>query len=108
MASRPSSRHASVLPDQLPDPVTFPWSVTIRDLDPMGHVNNATYLDVVDEALAADNGSLAGPRPPVRYQVEYLRPALPRAAVAVIHATVDGGIAWRFTDTEGQELVRAT
>jgi acyl-CoA thioesterase FadM len=92
----------------LPDPVIVPWSVSIRDLDPMGHVNNATYLDVIDEALAADRGVLAGPRPPVRYEVEYLRPALPRATVSVIHASDEGGgSSFRFTDADGQELARA-
>jgi acyl-CoA thioesterase FadM len=95
------------LPDDLPEPVAVPWSVSIRDLDPMGHVNNATYLDVIDEALAADRDVLAGPPPPVRYQVEYLRPALPRGTVSVIHAPDEGGSAFRFTDAQGQELVRA-
>jgi acyl-ACP thioesterase len=73
----------------------------------MGHVNNATYLDVMDEALAADREALAGPRPPVRYEVEYLRPALPRAVVSVAHGSDDGGTAFRFLDPDGQELVRA-
>jgi acyl-CoA thioesterase FadM len=96
-----------VLPHQPPDPIAVPWSVSIRDLDPMGHVNNATYLDVIDEALVTDTGALAGPPPPIRYQVEYLRPALPRVAVSVIHAADQDGTAFRFLDPAGQELVRA-
>jgi acyl-CoA thioesterase FadM len=85
----------------------YEWTVGIRDLDPMAHVNNATYLDVLDEALAADTGALAGPRPPARYQVEYLRPALPRATVSVVHWQADGNHLARFTDRAGEELIRA-
>ena len=73
----------------------------------MGHVNNATYLDVLDGALAADADALAGPRPPVRYQVEYLRPALPRAQVSVVRGAHGAAAAFRFLDTDSQELVRA-
>jgi acyl-CoA thioester hydrolase len=95
------------VPDDPPDPVTYPWRVSIRDLDPMGHVNNATYLDVMDEALAADRDALAGPRPPARYEIEYLRPALPRVVVSVVHGADGSGTAFRFLDADGQELVRA-
>jgi acyl-CoA thioesterase FadM len=95
------------LPDPPPDAVTRVWPVSIRDLDPMGHVNNATYLDVLDEALAADRDGLSGPRPPIRYQVEYLRPALPRTTLSVIHSDADGHVLARCLDAEAQELMRA-
>lgn len=96
------------LPEPPADAVSRAWSVGIRDLDPMRHVNNATYLDVLDEAVAADTGGLAGHRPPVRYQVEYLRPALPGHTVSVVRwsATDDGTLA-RCVDGDNQELVRA-
>jgi acyl-CoA thioesterase FadM len=87
--------------------VTYAWPVGIRDLDPMGHVNNATYLDVLDEALAADTGALTGARPPIRYQVEYHRAALPRREVSVVHWRTDGRVVVRFADPDGSELVRA-
>jgi acyl-ACP thioesterase len=73
----------------------------------MGHVNNATYLDVMDEALATDRELLSGPRPPARYEVEYLRPALPRAVVSVIHSPDGTGSAFRFLAPDGRELMRA-
>jgi acyl-CoA thioesterase FadM len=95
------------LPSATEDATTSPWPVSIRDLDPMGHVNNATYLDVIDETLAADSGAMAGPRPPVRYEVEYLRPALPRVTVSVVHVPDGGGRAFRFVEPDGQELARA-
>lgn len=95
------------LPEPPPDAVTHPWPVGIRDLDPMAHVNNATYLDVLDEALAMGAATLSGPRPPVRYEVEYLRPALPGRTVSVVHWGADGSTFARCSDPEGEELVRA-
>lgn len=95
------------LPETPPDAAAHSWHVSIRDLDPMGHVNNATYLDVLDEALAAMTGASAGPRPPIRYQLEYLRPALPGRTVALLHWRMEGGTVARFRDPDGEELVRA-
>lgn len=95
------------LPEAPPDAVTHAWRVSIRDLDPMAHVNNATYLDVLDETLAAGTGALAGPPPPVRYEVEYLRPALPGRMVSVAHWAIGADALARFRDDDGQELVRA-
>jgi acyl-ACP thioesterase len=88
------------------DPVVDPWTVGVRDLDPMAHVNNATYLDIMDEVLAGAAGTLIGPAPPVRYEVEYLRSAMPRSEVSVRHWA--DGTAWTFqlTDETDQELIR--
>jgi acyl-CoA thioesterase FadM len=85
---------------------TWDWHVGIRDLDPMAHVNNATYLDVLDEALGTDAGRRSGPPPPVRYELEYLRPALPGRTVSVIHWQADDGIMARFVES-GEDLARA-
>lgn len=95
------------LPESPADVRTHPWRVSDRDLDPMAHVNNATYLDVLDEALAAEADSLAGPHPPVRYQLEYLRPALPRTTVTVVSAADGHDIAARFLGADREELARA-
>lgn len=84
------------------------WDVRNRDLDPMAHVNNATYLDVIDEVLAASTGVLTGPQPPVRYEVEYLRPALPGSRVDILRGDDDGGASFAFRDPTGAELLRAT
>ncbi|MBX3031360.1 MAG: hypothetical protein KF809_14525 [Chloroflexi bacterium] len=96
-----------ILSEQPADAVARSWEVGVRDLDPMRHVNNATYLDQVDEALAASTGALTGPHPPVRYLVEYLRPALPHQIVTLGHWTVDGEAMVRFATPDGAELVRA-
>ena len=95
------------VPETPAEALSYPWQVGIRDLDPMHHVNNATYLDVLDEALAADTGAITGPRPPVRYQVEYLRPALPGGVVSVVHWDSDGHVLARCVDPDGQDLMRA-
>ncbi len=87
--------------------------VRLQDLDPMGHVNNAAYLDYLEETLHA-----AGPaaRPaisgtPRRIRLEYLAPAAEGAALlgeAWRDPTGDAeGWAWRLTDDEGRELARA-
>jgi acyl-ACP thioesterase len=72
----------------------------------MAHVNNATYLDILDEAIAAETGSLTGPRPPVRYELEYLRPALPRTQVSVIRWVASGQTVAVFR-VDDDELMRA-
>jgi acyl-CoA thioesterase FadM len=90
-----------------PDASVHAWRVSIRDLDPMAHVNNATYLDVLDEALAAGTGAPAGPPPPVRYEVEYLRPALPRTTASVVLWDEDGAVAVRYLGDDDGELARA-
>ncbi len=95
------------LPAAPADAVSHAWHVSIRDLDPMAHVNHATYLDVLDEALAAATGGLAGPAPPVAYQVEYLRPALPGRMLSVVHWAAGVETVARFLGPDGQELVRA-
>jgi acyl-CoA thioesterase FadM len=84
-----------------------------QDLDPMGHVNNAAYLDYLEEALAVA-GEEARPAisgTPRRIRLEYLAPAAPGSGlvgVAWLEA-VEGGPswAWRLTDDDGRELARA-
>ncbi len=50
-----------------------------QDLDPMGHVNNAAYLDYLEEALAVagDGARPAITGTPRRIRLEYLLPAAP-------------------------------
>ena len=85
-----------------------------QDIDPMGHVNNAAYLDYLEEALFA-----AGPAGedlthgiPRRIRLEYLAPASPgttlTGAVWAIAASRGSGPgwAWRLADDAGRELAR--
>jgi len=101
------------LPEAPADAVRHRSSVRLGDLDPMGHVNNAAYVDYLEEALA-----VAGPAAqplitgtPRRIRLEYLAPAAPGSELvgAAWPSEVDGvaGWAWRLTDDDGLELARA-
>ena len=80
----------------------------------MGHVNNAAYLDYLEEALFAAGpagaASPAGSRAGIR--LEYLAPASPGATLtgaawAVAASPGSGpGWAWRLEDGAGRELAR--
>ncbi len=50
-------------------------TVRSRDIDPMAHVNNSTYLDFMEEGLAATGGAADLVRVPRRYQLEYVTAA---------------------------------
>lgn len=81
-----------------------------QDLDPMGHVNNAAYLDYLEEvALGAggDAAAVLGDVPRV-LRIEYV---LPATAGAVLRgaAWLEGGeLRYRLIDADGRVLVRAT
>ena len=95
------------------DPVVVHAVVRPQDLDPMGHVNNAAYLDYLEEALIA-----AGPPAadaistiPRTVRLEYVTPA---AAAEGLTAAVwrdapgdPADWAWRLTGEGDRELARA-
>jgi acyl-CoA thioesterase FadM len=94
-----------------PGAVTLELVVRPQELDPMAHVNNAVYLDWVEEAIAAAASRLvapggtdaAAPAPPTapkglgaiprRYRLEYLAPASPGQLLGVT-AWRDGDAGW--------------
>jgi acyl-CoA thioesterase FadM len=86
-----------------------------QDLDPQAHVNNAAYLDYLEETLLASadpraRAAVAGM--PRRVRVEYQRPAGPGAALRGAAWPMDAepadrpAWAWRLTDDGGTELAR--
>jgi acyl-CoA thioesterase FadM len=85
-----------------------------RDLDPMGHVNNAAYADYLEEALdaAGETAAAAISGTPRRVRLEYLSPAGPGSGLVgeAWPGSIDGldGWAWRLSDGDGSELARAT
>jgi acyl-CoA thioesterase FadM len=89
-------------------------AVRPQDVDPVGHMNNAAYLDYLEEALlaAGDPAVAAVAALPRRIQIEYLLPAIPGVAVTgrswPLPAAPEGGSgwAWRLEDDEGHELAR--
>jgi acyl-CoA thioester hydrolase len=77
----------------------------LRELDPMGHLNNGVYLDWLDEAVAAAGGADDVRAAARRYRVEYLRAAGPGVALRSIAWRDGAGWAWRLVDDAG-DMVR--
>ncbi|CAN5784492.1 hypothetical protein BH23CHL7_BH23CHL7_24950 [soil metagenome] len=72
------------------------------ELDPMGHVNNAAYLDYLDEQLAQPATQAR------RYRVEFLLSAAAGMELLGRAWPNDRGWSYRLTDSDGRELLRAT
>lgn len=95
------------LPASPPAAVTRSFGVRPHELDPMDHVNNAVYLDWLEEsvvAATADRASLeALPRV---YRLEYAASAGPGATIDAVTWRDGGGWAHRQS-AGGIELLRA-
>jgi acyl-ACP thioesterase len=93
-----------------PPPEASRLAVRVRphDLDPMGHVNNAVYVDWIEEALAAAGLEWATTSLPRRCRLEYR--ASGALADQVVVRTWTTGEAWqvRIGRADGVEFVRAT
>ena len=108
------------LPPTPADAVLHRVDVRPQDLDPMGHVNNAAYLDYLEEALfaAGPGGAVLTAAVPRRIRLEYLYPASPGAMLtgaawampAAPDAGAGDGWAWRLIDGDGdgRQLARGT
>jgi acyl-CoA thioesterase FadM len=99
------------LPEAPPDAPRLAIPVRPLDVDPMGHMNNAAYLDVVEEAIArlwSDAGAdISGGRSGALYRIGYLRPALPGTELQVLcWRPASGVIACRIGDACDEELTR--
>jgi acyl-CoA thioesterase FadM len=90
------------------DAVELHVRVRPADLDPMGHVNNAVYLDWLEEALAAAGFGAPASALPRRCRLEYRASAAP-SDEAVIRSWTTGET-WqaRISRADGVEFVRAT
>jgi len=95
-----------------PDAIVHRATVRPQDLDPMGHVNNAAYVDYLEEVLhaACEAGRRMLTSVPRRVRLEYVAAAAPGAhllGAAWPEPSVGGaGWAWRLADDDGQELAR--
>ena len=85
-----------------------PIGVRQADLDPMGHVNNAAYLDWAEEAVSAAGGQDDIAAMPRRWTLEYVASAGPGDALTAISWRDGSGWWHRLTrDPDGTELIRA-
>ncbi len=78
-----------------------------RDLDPLDHVNNAVYVDWLEEALEVAGWKPAARATPETWRLEYLASAGPGDEVTVdLHGEA---AAWhaRIRRSDGAELLRA-
>ncbi|OGO55190.1 MAG: hypothetical protein A2V85_07890 [Chloroflexi bacterium RBG_16_72_14] len=102
------------LPRTPPDAAEIRSVVRHRDLDPMAHVNNATYLDYLEEAVlaAGEAGERVVAAIPRDVRIEYLAPAAPAAPLLGSawreqgEAAAGAAWAWRLTDDRETELAR--
>lgn len=77
------------------------FEVRLHELDPMGHVNNAVYVDWLDEAVHLVDPVVIQVVPR-RYRLEYRAAAAPRAGL-VGQAWPDGvGWSYRLEDGDGR------
>lgn len=80
-------------------------SPRLSELDPMGHVNNAAYLDYVDEHLAAIGRRAELRRRPRRYRAEFLAPAEAGMTITGEGWETEQGWCYRLS-AAGRELFR--
>jgi acyl-ACP thioesterase len=98
------------LPPTPPNASRRPLAARPHELDPMGHVNNAVYLDWLEEAIlraAPEVARASLATTPRRYRLEYAAAADPGAALE--DAAWQDGIGWsyRLSDSDGKDLFRA-
>jgi acyl-ACP thioesterase len=100
------------LPETPADATVLRTVVRPQDLDPMGHVNNAAYLDYLEEALhaAGEAGRRVLAAVPRRIRLEYAAAASPGDALTgsawLESGMANDGWAWRLTDEGGRDLAR--
>jgi acyl-CoA thioesterase FadM len=92
------------------DAVRHRIRVRPHELDPMNHVNNAVYVDWLEETLIAGgpDGSGATTTFPRRIRIEYAAAAEPSSEVETTAWRTDTGWACRISAADGAVLVRAT
>jgi len=84
------------------------FAVRRHELDPMGHANNATYLDWLEESVAAGGASDDLSAVPRRYRLEYALAAEAGARVDAAAWRSDDGWSYRLTHAStGADLFRA-
>jgi acyl-ACP thioesterase len=85
--------------------MSFP--VRPQELDPMDHVNNAVYLDWLEEAVLAAGDADATRVVPRLARLEYAAPASAATQVGAVLWPQADGWSFRLRDEAGRELLRA-
>jgi len=87
--------------------VSLPLTVRRSNLDPMAHVNNAAYIDYLDEHFLRGSDPRASLPVPRRYRAEFIASAEPDAGLIGHGWESDGAWCYRLEDDGGQEMLRA-
>jgi len=95
------------MPEQPPPVDALRSKSTVRrgELDPLGHLNNAAYLDYLDEHYLDVARHVALPHRR-RYTIKFIYPAAPGATVTGLGWADGDGWCYRL-ETDGRELFRA-
>ncbi len=98
------------LPEPPEDALVSRFRVRPHELDPMNHVNNAVYVDWLEDTVSAA-GSGAGrvvARRPLHLRLEYAAAAGPDTEIEARAWAQDSGWACRLSTPRGGDLFRAT
>jgi acyl-ACP thioesterase len=97
------------LPPSPSDAARRSFAVRPHELDPMDHVNNAVYLDWLEDAVlaAAGHASVELTAVPRRYSLEYAAAADAGMALSDAAWRDDGVWRYRLTGTDGADVFRA-
>jgi acyl-CoA thioesterase FadM len=96
------------LPATPPEAVRRAFEVRPQELDPMGHANNAVYLDWLEETVRLAGGDDDVGRTPRRYRLEYALAAEPGAILESAAWRQAAGWSFRLTEgASGSDLFRA-
>lgn len=103
-------RWRSMNPEKAPDPaeIDFPdreHVLRITDFDPFKHLNNAAYLEAIEDELVEHPDLVDGPH---RVVIEYLRPIVPGTRL-ILRRVREGDrlTVWLLMPGTGDELVVA-
>jgi len=103
----PFTRDRLVLPEPSGAMTTLSTRVRPLDMDPMRHMNNAAYLDMVDDGLARMPDGHRLERPDC-YRIGYVSPALLDTPIHIAcWRAGETQVACRITDGDGNELTKA-
>ncbi len=89
------------------DASSVQMSVRRSELDPMGHVNNAAYLDYMDEQFLASGAPSAYLPVPRRYRAEFINSAEAGIALDGRGWRDKGAWCYRLEAQGGREMLRA-
>ncbi|CAN5838940.1 hypothetical protein BH24CHL6_BH24CHL6_07630 [soil metagenome] len=90
------------------DALRTEFVVRRSELDPLAHVNNAAYLDYIDEQLLVADHTPAADHLPRRYRLEYVAPARAGTRLRAALWRAEQGWHYRLESVDGNEILRAS